>query len=627
MIRHAGLWLAISLLARAAVADPTPPMRPLPKPSARVAATGPVFYVDPKLGDDAAAGSTAKPWKTLQAAAKHLKAGDTLYLRGGVYFETAAISVAGTAAAPITIRSMPGEVAILDGGLREFAESSKTAWEPVKGAPDEYRSTATYPNLVRTVGFERGVWVVGNFADSMVPLHGYKYDADLRSENQYWNVSNTEPGTGIYLGPGLWFDWQTHRIHIRMSPTKLKSQGAANYRGTSDPRTIPLVIGIDHTPLTVTKSKFLRLQDLVIRGSATRTVDLEDSSNIELDGLTIYGGSPALFVQSTDHLKLIRSVVRGSAAPWSSRASMKYRGNSPYLVIASNKLPQSHDWELAFDEFTDGHDGLVIDSIKTLRFHHNWIDNFNDDGIYLTFPPREAVGDDIQIYENTFSRTYTTLAFAQDTKGGNPIGNGIYLFRNIFDLRIGTYNHIARGADADEQPMDLLASRICGDHGTPVWDPLYFYNNTVITAGKTWRAYYGAMLGVMGTQGSKRRVFDNMFVQVEGEPGLSFKGSEKDDVAVDGNLLWSMQTGPQARGNLPANHLARAAHDVVGDPKLGDLARGDFRLSQGSAAIDAGIPLPATWPDTLRRLDKGKPDIGALPAGAPMLRVGPAASP
>jgi hypothetical protein len=69
------------------------------------------------------------------------------------------------------------------------------------------------------------------------------------------------------------------------------------------------------------------------------------------------------------------------------------------------------------------------------------------------------------------------------------------------------------------------------------------------------------------------------------------------------------------------------AHDTYGDPMFQDLAHGDVRPGTGSAAIDAGMPVPATWPDTLRALDRGKPDVGALPKGAAMLQVGPTASP
>ena len=95
-------------------------MRPLAVASARPAAKTAVRIVDGKTGDDAAAGSEQHPWKTIQHAVSALKPGDTLYIRGGVYFESVAVSAPGTATAPITIRSAPGDVAIVDARPREF---------------------------------------------------------------------------------------------------------------------------------------------------------------------------------------------------------------------------------------------------------------------------------------------------------------------------------------------------------------------------------------------------------------------------------------------------------------------------------------------------------------------------
>jgi len=632
--------LAIVALTATSRGDSLPSPRGLPVPSQRPLDKGTLFYVDAAHGDDKADGSKDKPWKTIAHGVNKLGPGATLVLRGGVYYEEVTLTLAGTAKAPITIRSAPGELAILDGGLREFAESPGTAWEPYEGgAKDEYQSTATYPNLSNASADGREVYVVGHIMSSMVPLHGYKYDVDLRSPNEYWNIDHTKPSTGVYVGPGVWFDWLTKRIHARLAHTTLKSQASANYRGGTDPRKLALVIGIDRTPLRVHGAKHLHMQDIVVRGSAKRTVEIEDSSDIELDGVTIYGGSPALFVKSTDELKLVRSTLRGLAAPWSSRASMKYRGNAPYLFIASSRAPQSHNWEIANSEFTDGHDGLVLDSIKTLRFHHNWVDNFNDDGLYLTLPPRESIPEDTQIYENLFTRIYTTLAFAEDKPLKNPVGPGAYLFRNVFDLRTGTYVRVVADAASDEKPLALLASRLCGDHGTPVWEPMYFYQNTVITAGPAWRNYYGALIGVMGTTGTTRRVFNNIFAQLDGDPGLSFQGVQpNDDLQVDANLLWSVNAGPRRSGDVFAKFRSSptfssskkryapgwGASDMFADPMLIDLARGDMRLSRKSPAIDAGVALPSGWPDSLRSVDNKKPDLGAFPLGAELLRVGPA---
>jgi hypothetical protein len=609
------LCVVAMLGSRIAVAAP---MRPLPAATSRVLEPGPRHDVDPMRGNDASSGDAAHPWKTIAHGVASLKPGDVLVLHGGVYYETVSISISGTDTKPIIIRSAPGELAIVDGGIREFAEAPAKAWEPVAGG--EYRSTASYPDL--RIDDERGVPVTGNFADTMVPLHGYRFSEDLRATNQYWNVPKAEPGKGIYVGPGVWLERSTHRIHVRLAPTTLASQGDANYRGETDPRKLALVVAPDRSPLRLQRASHVRIEDIVVRGSAGATIDIDGCDHVDLVHLAIFGGAPALRVKSTSFFTLQRSTVRGLAAPWSSRASMKYRGNSPYLFVADSKGPRSHDWEIAFDEFTDSHDGLVIDSIKTLRFHHNRIDNINDDGLYLTVPPRDSVPDDIQIYQNYITRVLTTLAFADSgLKTPNAIGSGVYVFRNVFDLRDGTYGWPAKDAAVDAQPLATQPSRMCGDHGSPIWDPVMFYNNTVITAGNAFRNYYGEAM-VMGTTKTKRRVFDNIFIQVDGAPGFVFP-NPSDDVVFDGNVMWGIKEGAAAATSFATGK--HGPHDVYGDPKLARIGAGlaDVRPTGGSAAIDAGVAVPASWPDPLRRADAGKPDAGALPAGATMFHVGP----
>ena len=48
----------------------------------------------------------------------------------------------------------------------------------------------------------------------------------------------------------------------------------------------------------------------------------------------------------------------------------------------------------------------------------------------------------------------------------------------------------------------------------------------------------------------------------------------------------------------------------------------DLRLREGSPAVAGGSDLPAEWPDPLRGAGKGKPDVGAVPAGGEPWRVG-----
>ena len=150
-------------------------------------------------------------------------------------------------------------IAVIDGSLREFQENPATSWEPFAGgAEGEYVSTKTYPQAdARQVPrqFLPASWepmwgieeerplALGNFADSMVPLHGYRFAADLRANNEFWLGNKIEMrDAGIYCGPGLWFDRETARIHIRLAHHRLEGLGDRAYRGETDPRRLPLIV-------------------------------------------------------------------------------------------------------------------------------------------------------------------------------------------------------------------------------------------------------------------------------------------------------------------------------------------------------------------------------------------------
>lgn len=621
------------------------PVRALPAAHVRPIPASSVYYVDAVKGKDGAAGTIAAPWKTLAHAASRMKPGDTLLLRAGVYHEHVEMSLQGTAEKPITIRSHPGEIAILEGGFREFLDAPARAWEPSPNGIGEYRSVKKYP--LGAEGARRDVHVCGNFADSMVPLHGYRFESDFRTEEIYWKLTgNQDPVKGIYCGPGLWFDPADQRIHVRLSHTKYQFLGKDNYRGETDPRKLPLVVAGARTVLHLTKSRHVVLQDLVIRGSAAATARISDSEHITLERVTLYGGAPALVIEATSHLTMVGCSLRGVSAPWSSRASNKYRGLSSYLFIAAGSKKQSRHWAIRFCEFTDNHDGLILGTVSDVQFHHNLVDNFDDDGLYLTLA-RPHVPRNIHIHQNILGRSLSLFAFAESGRGvKNAIGPGVFIYRNIIDLRRGTFGIPPTSVKNDEAasafPAWMRPSRLVGDHGSPVWEPMIFYHNTVLWHEPAFRQYYG--MGLAGhAQGSKRRVFNNIFVQLQGQPGLAF-GASDDDVEAASNLLWSVDEGPKFKGDFfAAFHKSKAfadskkrfppgwgADDRYADPAFAnppsrDVIAGNWQLTKTSHAIDAGKELPKDWPDPLRKLDAGRPDLGALPLGAPALKVGPAA--
>lgn len=617
-----------------------PPMRPLPVVSKRPLAKGPVRFVDPLKGSDRQDGTETSPWKTVAHAVQRLQAGDTLYLRGGTYYESVIVARVGSADKPITIRAYPGELAILDGGIREFHDDPAHAWEPTpQGADGEFRSTRTY--------MQGGG--AGNFGDSMVPLHRYLTLNDLRSTNEFWTQTvgkrNDDP-KGIYCGPGVYRDPETGRIHVRLAHTLLPGLGDHGYRGETDPRKLPLVVsGHDYT-LRIEGARHLRIQDLVIRGGERSAVliteDSEDTEQdaeaIELDGVTLYGTGSALQTRRTRGLRLVGCALRGHAAPWHSRAHHKYRAHAGYLVMAGGK-----DFEFAASEFTDHHDALQTYFVDGLRFHHNILDNFNDDGIEPG--PKKERGRSY-VYQNLITRILNP--FTVHANKPNPIpceeGAGVYVYRNIVDLRRGTYRGIPAAAEPSGAFLNSPTQLIAHDHGGPIHVPYYVYHNTFLMPTSVFRNYYAFSWG-SHTRGTTRRVFNNIFVQIDGLPGLNFTGaSVDDDFQSDGNLMWGVKEGPAQKGDFFTKFRKSSifeaskkryppgwgAADLFADPKFVSLdgkPLPDVRLQKDSPAINAGVDIPAAWPDVLRMVDAGKPDIGAVPLGAELFPVGLAAAP
>ncbi len=645
-------WTGFGATSLATTAPPAWPVRPLPQPSDRPLPSGAaVYFVDGTKGDDCNDGSLERPWKSMGHGLERLRAGDTLCLRQGTYRELVRMKVSGTASSPITLRAYPNELVVLDGGEPEFAETPTAAWEPMpSGMAHEFRSTREYS--VPAVPDKDGIEVRGYFADSMIPLRGYTEVDFHAASSGLWQVSEKfNRDSGVFFGPGVWFNPKTRRIHVRLATPELPA--IEPYRGVQDPRKLTLIVALrrgtrqESGILKLENVQHVRIEDIVARGSVSTVVHLAGCRNVALDRLTVYG-APALLVESTDDLKVTNCIFRGVGSPWESRASMKYRGAGAYVVQHAYQKGRitSHNWEFAQNEITDGHDCFFMFGVKNLSFHHNYVDNFNDDG--LEVGPKTA-DQEVYLYANLISHTMNGLAL----HGGNgdpyrrvvSAESGAYVFRNVFDLRQRTYTRPPRVAG--EAPFQY-ASEVAGGHDSPVWPHLWFYHNTVINDYLPSRArrYYGIAIGAWGTS-SKRRVFNNIFVQERGFPGTELKAKvdandplrwlENLDLELDGNLFWALdqQVPPENRFKRTAAFVASqrkyapglTANDIYADPKVVALssdrmAKVDLRLQPTSPARGSGVPLPADWPDVFRRTGDERPDIGAVPFGAELGGVG-----
>ncbi len=80
-----------------------------------LSAAGSDYFVSTK-GDDSGPGTESQPWRTIQHAAENANAGDTIFIRGGIYNEYVHTVNSGSASeGPIVFRSYQDEKPIIDG--------------------------------------------------------------------------------------------------------------------------------------------------------------------------------------------------------------------------------------------------------------------------------------------------------------------------------------------------------------------------------------------------------------------------------------------------------------------------------------------------------------------------------
>src|SRR5262249_35782843 len=157
----------------------------------------------------------------------------------------------------------------------------------------------------------------------------------------------------------LWFNRDTERIHVRLAHNQLPGLGERSYRGETDPRKLSLIVaaGFGDDVLRINGVRHVRIQGLVLRGATgSPMIHVYGAEDIHLNHLAVFGGFPALLVNASKDVRVTHSAFRGLAAPWSGRAHMKYRGTPSYQVILQNNQPGNENIELAWCEFTDGHD-------------------------------------------------------------------------------------------------------------------------------------------------------------------------------------------------------------------------------------------------------------------------------
>ena len=531
-------------------------------------------FVSP-AGKDDNPGTIARPFRTVTRGVRDLAPGMTLFLRKGVYRESVELRrLAGTAKAPITIRSYPGEHAVIDASEPIFADNPGRAWKRSKepGAHrDEWVSTQTYPAEGKDTSSR------GAFLDraSYTRLLTYSRIEDLRAANETWETGmaagDRRPGPRIrggkrrpvkpgrerlpwtYFGPGIHFDKKTGRIHIRLSPTAHGVAGLEEYRGPTDPRRLHLAISSrEDTALGVAGSEHVRVADVSLWHGGDETVRVQGSRDIALDHLEIRAATYGLVIGGSERVRVLHSRIDGGIPPWSFRSDFK----GSYKIAAGDD--DRDDADGPADEPADPaaarrarraaaakrreaaaaeNNNLVRKTQRALLYmarrnvdveiayceledgHDVYVSGTRTDfhhnrihNIHDEAIYLQAAPDEsgLRIHHNVIDQVLSGLSFWGKGTGAR------YVYRNLFDLRAPTAGH-RPGARRDRDAWRYgHPFKNTGNMGT-----LAFYQNTVLVSRPNKVAFLQfSAFGNDESQIQRRWFLNNVFLVLQ--PGAEF---------------------------------------------------------------------------------------------------------
>jgi hypothetical protein len=527
-----------------------------------VTALAPAYYLAPH-GDDNNSGDPNSPWKTLAHALTKLSPGDSLYLRGGVYYEhDVTTGLQGTAAAPITIQSFPGEHAILDGGVPDFKVISQGNWELVDSGLHLYRSKQTFSgSLVRA-------WLVA--AD--IQLVEYSADQDLESTN-YGPVNGR---AALYIGPGVQLRADGH-IYIRLqsNPNDLTDPTGKPITPTpvdTDPNNNKIDVFTSDNILLLNGAAYLHFKDLEFSYSKSIMDVTNGSNHIELDGCNLNYGTYGLVIRDGSHDWDIHDNNFNNGFPgyvyWTDVKNGPNEVAEAYPEFQSAGLIGSMaNFNILRNTFRDSLDALDInDGTINTRIANNVFVRLHDDALELP----TAIGN-VEVAHNMLWHVASGISIDGSTTQGGPV----YIHHNVIDD--SAYQRGGRPGNFGETNWPVWTTLDpFGSHdknNNAAWWKVY--NNTIVTrrSGYQWDA-----AGPTDVTGSgEKYVYNNIFYVIDDRVVF------RDDQAAagshyDGNIIYR-----KAPGRFPLFVNFGNGHDYS--------SLADFRSSSGTTWEANGLEI------------------------------------
>jgi Bacterial Ig-like domain (group 3) len=284
---------------------------------------GSTYYVSTS-GSDSNTGTMSSPWLTIQHAANSVLAGATVYVLGGVYNESVNFPASGTASAPITFQSYPGETAVIDG----TGVSCCTSNPPSSGNETQGLINIVNQSYIIVSGFE---------------IRNYTTSKAAYTPAGVWITGS---GTGVQLLNNL-----VHNITTT-------SEKNGNAFGIS-------VYGTSQTPIT----------ELVISGNEVYDLKTGQSESVNVDGNVTYFKITNNLVHDNDNIGIDAIGYEGVGPVGYDEAMYgEISRNTVYNISGIKNAGEGDSYDA---------DGLYCDGCAYVTFENNWVYNA-DYGIEVT---------------------------------------------------------------------------------------------------------------------------------------------------------------------------------------------------------------------------------------------------
>jgi hypothetical protein len=605
-----------------------------PLPSDEVANAqikGPVSYYVAPAGQDSNPGTLEKPFHTIQKAAKVATAGDTVYIRAGIYREKIVPAHSGQGNAPITFQAYKNEAVTVSGADPIPA----TAWEVHGGKI--YKTKVVAWDL----GDKNQLFVDGQM---MIEARWPKTGLDLSrptsakaGKGTNHKVIRKELGAGTVKHPRLSQAagyWTGTTIHICLGPVWVQTShritgsapGSISFNFPYDPKD-PIFVPTEGNPFWLSGKL-----ELLTQGSEW----FHDSGGGSLYLWTPAGDSPA------NHT--VEAKKRQYAFDLSNRKHIVVSGIKLFAATIVTNARSEH---------------IVLDNLNARYVsHYSDLDDYYTPGLetsgimlkgnnhvlrntviaYSAGNGVQVMGDNNKVLNNII---HDINYMATDCAGigtGNSVKSANLEIANntIYNTaRSGIQHRFATAGNFHHNHIYNVALRVVDCGGTYTWGEdgkglVIAYNlihdimtenapcggiylddksrNYLVHHNVVWGAW-NAFMWNPEDLGSGVEVYNNTLIATDNSFNSSPPAKKGGPVAIIKNNIFTHHVEVETDHVVMQNNLMPGR-----DPKFVNMAKHNYQLQRGSPCIAAGVKTPL---HTVRT-----PDLGAYEYGKPPWKAG-----